>query len=340
VSKPTPASVAEPTLERAAAPEPTPERKDEREPQPAPASDQTAPVEPRGGEAAAAGASGADQTIADMREPDLSAPPAPESTSPTEAPTEANAAPPTERSRTIEPRGAKAAESDRLALRGTAVTLSATRSALDEIESLTPKTAGAAPLTHAAADQRVLFYFHAQIVEDQGRRAVSDRYGPYEYDAILDALRAGGYTVLSEVRPKDTDPIAYAHKVVGQIDSLKAAGVPSDHITVVGATKGGIIAIHVADLLRDEAVNYVLLAICGPGTLAVWATLDTCPVGRVLSIYDAADPYATTCDPLFNRCASLITERRELALDLGVGHGLVYKPLKEWVEPTLAWGRR
>lgn len=264
---------------------------------------------------------------------------------------EEQAAPPAERSRTMESRDTKVAEGlKELPAPDLGTPLRVGDSARDAIQSLATKAAGAAPSaapvaaalphTRGGRGQRVMFYLHGQIVEDQGRLAVSDRYGPYEYDAILGALRAGDYTVISEVRPKDTDPLAYARKVVGQIDSLKAAGVPSDHITVVGASKGGLIAVYIANLLRDEAVSYVLLAICGEGTLGLWAARDICPVGRVLSIYDATDQYAATCDPLFNRCASLVAEKREIKLDLGLGHGLVYKPLKEWVEPTLAWGRR
>ena len=43
-----------------------------------------------------------------------------------------------------------------------------------------PKTSG--------VEDRVLFYLHGKIVEDQGPSAESKRYGRYEYEAILKRL--------------------------------------------------------------------------------------------------------------------------------------------------------
>jgi hypothetical protein len=37
-------------------------------------------------------------------------------------------------------------------------------------------------------EDRVLFYLHGKIVEDQGPSAESERYGRYEYEAILKRL--------------------------------------------------------------------------------------------------------------------------------------------------------
>ena len=73
---------------------------------------------------------------------------------------------------------------------------------------------------------RYVFYLHGRILEVQGRNAVSPDFGKYEYDAILAALAAPGFTVVSEVRG-DGAGDEFAAKVARQIRALKAAGVPS-----------------------------------------------------------------------------------------------------------------
>src|SRR5215510_4892957 len=99
-------------------------------------------------------------------------------------------------------------------------------------------------LTQAATDRacrhtfpRYVYYLHGKIVEDSGPRGVSPRFGAYDYPGIIAALRRGNVTVISEVRRKNTDPSAYADKVVAQIRRQVAGGVPASHITVVGASK-------------------------------------------------------------------------------------------------------
>jgi len=44
-----------------------------------------------------------------------------------------------------------------------------------------------------------LFHLHGRIVQEQGREAVSPKYGRYEYDAILARLAEAGLVILSEV---------------------------------------------------------------------------------------------------------------------------------------------
>lgn len=186
------------------------------------------------------------------------------------------------------------------------------------------------------ARARYLFYLHGRIVEDGGVRPVSERHGVYEYEKILETFRATGFDVISEARPKDTDVRQYASKVVAQIRALLGAGVPPRHITVVGASKGSMIAMHVSTQLKQGDVNYVLIAGCGEQTLK---NSELNLSGRVLSIYDASDEGVGTCDRLFARSAGL-TGRNEVKLNLKLGHGFIYRPLKEWVEPAVAWAKQ
>src|SRR5215217_6397839 len=91
-----------------------------------------------------------------------------------------------------------------------------------------------------ASAPRHLIYVHGKAVEDGGRRPTT-RFGIYEYDAILDALRGAGFVVTSEQRPKDADPSASADRLVAEVRVLMAQGVPASHITVIGASKGAVI---------------------------------------------------------------------------------------------------
>jgi len=61
--------------------------------------------------------------------------------------------------------------------------------------------------------QRYLFHLHGKIIEDQGLPAISPVFGEYRYEEILEALENYGFVVISEQRPKDTDPAEYAQRV-------------------------------------------------------------------------------------------------------------------------------
>ena len=188
-------------------------------------------------------------------------------------------------------------------------------------------------------EQLYLIYLHGKIVEDQGPGAVSETFGPYRYDAILQTFRDRGFQVVAEVRPRDTDPVEYAAHVVEQVNALRAAGVPASHITVVGASKGAGIAVYVSDRVGAEGVNTVLLAICGEQTLASFEQQAVCIRGNVLVIYDRADTIAGSCVKLFERCRDVLDEHHEIELDLGRGHGVLYAPLPEWIGPATSWAR-
>ena len=50
---------------------------------------------------------------------------------------------------------------------------------------------------------RVLIYLHGKIVEDQGADAKSERFGRYEYQAILEALGRDGHRALGASADRD-----------------------------------------------------------------------------------------------------------------------------------------
>jgi hypothetical protein len=185
--------------------------------------------------------------------------------------------------------------------------------------------------------RRLLYYLHGKILEDQGPRAVSERFGPYEYEAILDALGREGHEVVSEVREAGTDPRDYAKKTAAALSRRVAGGTPSSDITLVGASKGAGIAVEASHLAQDSEINVVLLAICSPGMLRHWESREICVHGNLLSIYEASDEMAGSCRALASRCSATIGHFEEIELHTGDGHGIVYRPIEEWVGPALRW---
>ena len=189
---------------------------------------------------------------------------------------------------------------------------------------------------------RYLFYLHGKIVEDQGLPAVSTEFGEYRYKAILEALRGYGFVVLSELRPRGADPEEFAARLAGQIEELMDAGVPPGSITVIGASKGAAIAVLASHRLADPGLGYVLLGSCHPDLLEAWGAQGITLTGEVLAIRDSADrDLAGSCEPLFEASdGEGLGRHEELVLQVGTGHGILYAPLAEWVEPAVRWANR
>jgi len=150
------------------------------------------------------------------------------------------------------------------------------------------------------------YYLHGKIVEDLGPRGLSS-----------------GLTVVSEVRPKDTDPSAYADRLVADIRARLRAGVAPSRITVAGSSKGSVIASLVSTRLNVPGVRYVLIANCNDRLLREIKPRLT---GDILSIYEASDDIGQSCAPVI--AASPAAGRfEEVRLTTGLGHGVVYRPL-------------
>jgi predicted esterase len=180
---------------------------------------------------------------------------------------------------------------------------------------------------------RYMIYLHGRIIEDEGIRPTHPKYGTYEYEEILESLSAGGLQVISEVRSPDTDGWLYAQKVKRQIQTLIQAGVPPQHIYIIGFSKGGAITIVASSLLKNELVNFIIIAACGEW---VFEQPDIVLHGRVLSIYEASDALGVSCQPLFNRSEPSL-KSREVRTTTGDEHGAFYRPRSEWINPVLEW---
>jgi rhodanese-related sulfurtransferase len=187
-----------------------------------------------------------------------------------------------------------------------------------------------------AEPDRYLFYLHGRIVEGSDGRPVHSEYGAYEYPAIVAALRGSGFTVISEIRPADTDGLEYAGEVVAQIDSLMALGIAAENISVLGMSKGGGIALAASVRLGNPNVNFVMTGTCY-GQPADMPPLEM--RGRVLLIHEATDPVTRPCTGLHPAPNPDLVFRR-LQTHTGRGHGAFFRPDPAWLAPAVAWCRR
>lgn len=178
-----------------------------------------------------------------------------------------------------------------------------------------------------------IFYLHGRIVEDEGPRPVHERFGLYDYPAIVDALGANGALVISEVRESGTKVDEYALTVVEIIEEMIAIGTGPEDITVVGFSKGGVIAIFTSHYLHHPEINFVFIAACADWISSAPQLLVS---GNILSIYEESDALAGSCASLASRNENL-SSFTELATSTGKEHGAFYLPLDAWVEPLLDW---
>ena len=191
-----------------------------------------------------------------------------------------------------------------------------------------------APPASPAPDQQYLIYLHGSIVTGSDGKPVSTEFGTYEYREILNTLSNHGFTVISEIRDDDSDIPAIVGRVIDWIDQLKKSGVPSEHISVVGASIGGYIAARVSNAVTDPAIGYVLIA-------SMYRIKSLPPFslnGRVLTIHDRSDDRDWIPEAYFTISPNL-TARDIIITDTGLGHGLLYTPHPAWINPTVDWNK-
>ena len=185
--------------------------------------------------------------------------------------------------------------------------------------------------TAPASDDHHIIYLHGRIVQEQeSARAQHPEHGFYELEAIRAAFRDRGFTVHSEIRRKGTSVSEGADRVVEQVRRLLDSGVPADRITVVGASMGASIALHASARLANRDIRFVLLGPClSRNAPAVAEEEGRPPAGRILVIRDQSD--VPSCAPS--------PDGQEIVINTGLGHGYLYRPLAEWVEPAVAFAR-
>ena len=186
-------------------------------------------------------------------------------------------------------------------------------------------------------EARYLIYLSGFIVEASNTRPTSPKFGVYEYEQILETFRQAGFVVISEAREQTHEIEPYAEKVAGKVRLLLKAGVPPRNITVVGASQGAWIGMLASTYLKNRRLNFVVIGACG----ADEGFLQLVDLhGDVLFIAERTDRSPVAVCQRFRDDATGLGESKLLETNTGQGHGFLYRPMKEWVEPTLAWALR
>lgn len=178
--------------------------------------------------------------------------------------------------------------------------------------------------------EKYIFYLHGSVEESEGSTE--------KYETAVEAIADSSATVISEVRG-DTDPNTYSIKLKDQVDKLISKGVPPENITISGFSKGSIIALASAGIIKNSKINYVLLAGCSEDLNDKYSVDSTKAVGRILSIYDSGDEKFESCDGIIKSSDKLKFE--ETDLDSGKGHKVFRIPkekfIEQWRDPLTEW---
>ena len=190
---------------------------------------------------------------------------------------------------------------------------------------------------------RYVFFLHGKIVEKRGPNGRHHCFGIYDYHGIVKSFRNQGFVVISEVRPEGTKLDKYAVKIERQIKTLLSYGISPEQITVVGFSKGSAIALLVSTRLKDLGINFVLMSGCtynGTHVLDRYRKVIDRSVhsmhGRFLHIYDVSDQKCDVCLKILKNVSAEV-KFEEMKLKNGLGHGLFYRPRKDWIEPVTEW---
>lgn len=189
---------------------------------------------------------------------------------------------------------------------------------------------------NSASAEKYIFYLHGAIMEGQSGNAKTSS-GEYEYDQILESFRKAGFTVKSEIRKSGTNISAYAKQVTEEINGLLKNGVSPGNITVIGASKGALIAMHVSTFLKNEGINFVFIAACNDGNFQSFPEIRF--HGNILSIYDKSDGIGESCLQFKNRSGGGVKQYKEVAVDTGLGHQFLWSPMQEWITPSIEWAK-
>jgi hypothetical protein len=196
-------------------------------------------------------------------------------------------------------------------------------------------------------DASYLIYLHGSGIDRSGVDQSKEQFA-----GITRGLADRGFSVIAEVRPQGAirkvpeDLDAYARKVAAQVESLLQAKVPARNITIVGYSRGGVIALMVSGLVGNADVGYVVLAGCisERGEFKQYLPMlhsdyATKLKGRFLSLVDESDPDFSSCTSYFSLAPEKL-HAQESILKTGKGHQLFATPQDVWIQPVAEWASR
>lgn len=190
-------------------------------------------------------------------------------------------------------------------------------------------------LSSCNSNNKYVFFLHNKYLQIFPLGTSHKEYGKVEYHEIISAFEHEGFTVISEIRPKDTDGDIYAKKIATQVDSLVRSGVKSSNITVVGTSMGGYIAKKVSSMAANEDLNFVLIGCCSDEDVQDDPDIRLC--GNILSIYESSDTLGKSCNVQKEYSNKPIPHYKEIKLNTDLKHGFLYKALPDWIEPSARW---
>ncbi|MCV2486869.1 alpha/beta hydrolase [Flavobacterium sp. SH_e] len=184
-------------------------------------------------------------------------------------------------------------------------------------------------------NQRYIFFFHNKFVEENDLNVPHPEYGKAEYNEILESYRKDNFIVFSEKRKKNTNAVDYAEKITKQVKALIKKGVPPNHITVIGTSKGGYIAQFVSTYLSNPDVNFVFIGCFRDVDIQEIPDINFC--GNILTIYEKSDIYGVSAIKRKETSKCKIEHFKEIELNTNLKHGFLYKALDEWIVPSKKW---
>jgi len=184
-------------------------------------------------------------------------------------------------------------------------------------------------------DERFIFFLHNRFLEEHDLNELHPEFGRTEYNEIVTEFEKSGIKVISEIRDGNVNAREYAVGVVSQIDRLLNKGIKPEKITVVGTSKGGYIAQYVSTIADNSNLNFVFVASFRNSDVEDIPEINYC--GNILTIYDESDPFGVSALARKKTSTCKIEHFKEKELNTGMGHGFLFKPLKEWIEPTIKW---
>ncbi|MBA6153064.1 alpha/beta hydrolase [Gelidibacter maritimus] len=184
-------------------------------------------------------------------------------------------------------------------------------------------------------DDRFMFFLHNRFLEEHELYELHPEYGRTEYNEIITEFEKSDLNVISEKRNENVNARDYAIGIVNQIDSLINTGVKPQQITVVGTSKGGYIAQYVSTLSNNRNLNFVFIASFRNTDIQNIPEINYC--GNILTIYEKSDPFGVSSLERKKASNCEIKHFKEIELNTGLRHGFLFRPLKEWIEPTIKW---
>lgn len=183
--------------------------------------------------------------------------------------------------------------------------------------------------------EKYIFFLHNRFLEGHALEEAHPEYGKVEYRKMLNAFEANGFTMMSEIRDGNVNAHSYAQTQVILIDSLMELGISPNNITVVGTSKGGYIAQYISTLANNPNLNFVFIASFQNDDIENASQINWC--GNILNIYEKSDPYGVSAEARMTTSNCTFRHFENFELNTGLGHGIVFRAMDEWLNPTMEW---